>query len=299
LANDFFQNKGEVRYARTLELPANRGRILDRNGLILAVSVPAPSDLGRCRRVSTPTGRAARSPGAGCWTCRSPKLDAQAGREDRTSSGCKRQVDDAVAEQVRGAGRQGRLPAREYRRQYPEGEAAAHVVGFTNVEDKGQEGIELRLQTASCRAAHGSRRVVEDRLGRVVEDMGEPTPASTARTCSSRIDCQGAVLRLPAACATRCMEQQRQGRQRGGAGRRQTGEVLALANYPSYDARQAASNLTRRAVAQPRPDRHLRARLDDEALRRRPGAGDRPRHARDHDPTPRPAARRQPAPAIT
>ena len=180
---------------------------------------------------------------------------------------------------------------REYKRHYPEGEAAAHVVGFTNVEERGQEGIELRFQK-ELQGRDGARAVVKDRLGRVVEDIGDrPTPVN-GRDITLSIDSKVqffAYQRIRDAVAEH----------KAKAGSvvvldAQTGEVLALANYPSFNPgdRQQPE---RRTAAQPRADRHLRARLDDEALHRRAGAGDRPRARRDRDSTPRRAASPSPA----
>ena len=152
----------------------------------------------------------------------------------------KRQVDESVAEQVKKLGVKGVHQVREYKRKYPEGEAAAHVVGFTNVEDRGQEGIELAFQNELA-GRDGTRRVIKDRLGRVVEDLGESVNPVDGRDIELSIDSKVqffAYQRLRDAVA----------QHKAKAGSvvvldAQTGEVLALANYPSYspDNRQ---NLT-------------------------------------------------------
>jgi cell division protein FtsI (penicillin-binding protein 3) len=132
---------------------------------------------------------------------------------------------------VKAVGIKGVFQDREYRRRYPEGEAAAHVVGFTNVEDKGQEGIELAFQK-ELQGRDGSRSVVRDRLGRVVEDIGEIV-AANGHDVDLAIDSKVqffAYQRIRDAVAEN----------KAKAGSvvvldAQTGEVLALANYPSYD----------------------------------------------------------------
>ena len=169
---------------------------------------------------------------------------------------------------------------REYKRKYPEGEAAAHVVGFTNVEDRGQEGVELAFQKELA-GRDGTRRVIKDRLGRVIEDVGDSTAPVDGQDIGLSVDSKVqffAYQRIRDAVAAH----------KAKAGSvvvldAQTGEVLALANFPSYSPVRPQEP-DRRAAAQPRPDRHLRARLDDEAVRRRLGARDRPRHADDGDP---------------
>ena len=139
--NDFYQRQGEVRFARTLELPANRGRILDRNGLILASSVPAPSiwaipeDIERDKVKLAQLAKLLSMPLA--------ELNKKLEDEDKTFVWLKRQVDESVAQQIAALGIKGVYSRKEYKRQYPEGESAAHVVGFTSIEDNGQEGVEL------------------------------------------------------------------------------------------------------------------------------------------------------------
>jgi cell division protein FtsI (penicillin-binding protein 3) len=144
----------------------------------------------------------------------------------------KRQVDDALWESVKALGIKGVYQVREYRRRYPEGEAAAHVVGFTNIEDKGQEGIELAFQK-DLQGRDGSRGVVKDRLGRVVEDIGEQVEPEDGRDIELSVDSKVqffAYQRIRDAVAEHNAK----------AGSvvvldAQTGEILALANYPSYD----------------------------------------------------------------
>ncbi len=228
LGSAFFQKQGEIRYARTLELSANRGRIVDRHGLILAASVPAPSvwaipkdfagDATQLRRLAQLLGYS--------------ESDLQTRLGDNPNFvWLRRQVDEAVASNVKALRIKGVHQVREYKRQYPEGEAASQVVGFTNVEERGQEGIELAFQKDL--AGHdGSRRVIKDRLGRVVEDIGDGVAPIAGRDVTLSIDSKVqffAYQRLRDAVAEH----------KAKAGSVvvldvQSGEVLALANYPSY-----------------------------------------------------------------
>ncbi len=228
VGSDFFLKQGEIRYARTLELAASRGRITDRNGLILASSVPAPSlwvipkefEADKHQRANlakllgmTPTeltGRLDDSPNF-VWL--------------------RRQVDEPVAERAMALGIKGLFKVREFKRKYPEGEAAAHVVGFTNVEEHGQEGIELAFES-QLQGRNGTRRVVKDRLGRVVEDIGESVQPVDGRDIQLAIDSKvqfyayqrvrDAVIAHKAKAGSVVVLDS------------QSGEVLALANYPSY-----------------------------------------------------------------
>ena len=233
IANDFFQRQGEVRFGRTLTLPANRGRVLDRNGLILASSIPAPSiwaipedverDPARLRQLAKLLGLTPA------------ELNKRLEDEDKTFVWLKRQVDADVGKSIAELNIKGVYQRKEYRRQYPEGEAAAHVVGFTNVEDIGQEGVELSFNKA-LGGHSGSRRVIKDRLGRVVEVVGDTVAPVDGQDLQLSIDSKvqffayqklrdavqvhkakaGSVVVLDAI----------------------TGEVLALANYPSYSPDQ-------------------------------------------------------------
>jgi len=228
--NDFFQRQGEVRFARTLELPANRGRVLDRNGLILATSVVAqslwaiPEDVDKADPKLKTLAKLLGLPLA--------ELRKKLSNEDKTFVWVQRQVDEPVAKEVAALGIKGIYQTREYKRQYPEGEAAAHVVGFTNVEDRGQEGVELAFNK-QLSGRNGSRRVIKDRLGRVVEDVRDVVPPVDGPDLQLSIDSKVqyfAYQKLREAVLTH----------KAKAGSvvvldTQTGEVLALANYPSYD----------------------------------------------------------------
>ena len=185
ISNDFYQKQGEVRFVRTLELPANRGRVLDRNGLILASSVPAMSIWAIPEDVDLDKNQTVRL--AKLLEMSVVELNKKLLADDKTFVWVKRQVDDAVAQQIAAMGLKGIYQRKEYKRQYPEGEAAAHVVGFTSVEDVGQEGVELTFDKDLAGRA-GSRRVIKDRMGRVVESLGETVPPADGRDIQLSID---------------------------------------------------------------------------------------------------------------
>jgi cell division protein FtsI (penicillin-binding protein 3) len=228
IGTEFFQRQGEIRYARTLELPASRGRILDRNGLILASSVPAASlwaipkdfdaDPAQRKRLAALLGM-------------TPKELADRLGDNPNFVWLRRQAEDTVAKEVLALGLKGVHQVREYKRKYPEGEAATHVVGFTNVEDHGQEGVELAHEK-DLFGRNGTRRVIKDRLGRVVEDIGDSVAPVDGRDIDLSIDSKVqffAYQRIRDAVAEH----------KAKAGSvvvldARSGEVLALANYPSY-----------------------------------------------------------------
>ncbi len=229
LANDFFQRQGEVRFARTLALPANRGRIMDRNGLILASSVPAPSIWAIPEDVPRDPVRLKQL--AKLLDMPLATLHRKLEDEDKTFVWLKRQVDESVGKDILALDLKGIYQRKEYRREYPEGPSTAHVVGFTNIEDKGQEGIELAFDQELAGRA-GSRRVIKDRLGRVVEGVGEQVPPVDGRDIQLSIDSKiqfFAYQKLREAVTTH--------KAKGGSVvvlDTITGEVLAMANYPSY-----------------------------------------------------------------
>ncbi len=224
----FFLKQGEIRYGHTIELPASRGRIVDRNGLILAASVPAPSIWAIPKDLEGDARSRARL--AILLDMTSAALETRLA-ENPNFVWLRRQVDENVATAVRGLAIKGIHEVREYKRRYPEGESAAHVVGFTNVEDRGQEGVELAFQKELA-GRNGTRRVIKDRLGRVVEDVGDSTPPLEGQDIGLAVDSKVqffAYQRIRDAVAAH----------KAKAGSvvvldAQTGEVLALANFPSY-----------------------------------------------------------------
>jgi cell division protein FtsI (penicillin-binding protein 3) len=228
-ANEFFRKQGEVRFARTLELPANRGRIFDRNGLLLATSVPAPSIWAIPEDVERDKAKLARL--AKLLEMPLPELLKKLENEDKTFVWLKRQVSEPAAKEITALNLKGIYQRKEYKREYPEGEAAAHVVGFTNVEDQGQEGVELAFNK-DLAGRPGSRRVIKDRLGRIVEDVGEQVPPVDGRDLQLSVDSKvqffayqklrDAVIENKAKSGSVVVLDV------------ETGEVLALANYPSY-----------------------------------------------------------------
>ena len=227
--NAFFKRQGAVRFIRNLDLPANRGRILDRNGHILASSVPVPSVWASPEDMERdPVKLKALAKLLGMTR---PELSKKLQDEDKNFVWLKRQVDESVGKEIEALKIKGVYTRKEYKRIYPEGEAVAHVVGFTNVENLGQEGVELTFNKDLGGKA-GSRRVIKDRIGRVVEDIGEMVPPVDGRDLQLSIDSKvqyfayekikEAVLSNKAAAGSVVVLDVK------------TGEILALTNYPSY-----------------------------------------------------------------
>ncbi|SPR98323.1 peptidoglycan D,D-transpeptidase FtsI family protein [Cupriavidus taiwanensis] len=229
--NQFYEAEGKKRFQRTLELPATRGKILDRNGLVLATSLPVkaiwavPEDVpnqveaGKIRQLARLLGMSEKE--------LSKKLS-----EDKGFVYLKRQVLPDVADKIAALKIDGIHQTREYKRFYPEGEAMAHIVGFTNVEDRGQEGVELARETGLAGRA-GARQVIKDRLGRVVEDIGVLKTPRDGEDIQLSIDAKIQYLAYNELKAV--VDKHKAKAASAVVLDAQTGEVLALANWPTYN----------------------------------------------------------------
>jgi cell division protein FtsI (penicillin-binding protein 3) len=227
---EFFQKEGEKRYAHSLEVPATRGRVLDRSGQLLATSVPVPSVWAIPKDLkATPEQRRQLARLLGMD---SAELDQRLASGSANFAWLRRLVDNDTWAQIDKLGVKGVYQSREFRRRYPEGESAAHVVGFTNLEDQGQEGVELAFQR-QLQGRNGVRGVVKDRLGRVVEDMGTHTEPADGSDIALSVDAKVQFFAYQ-----RVREAVLENKAKAGSVvvlDTQTGEILALANYPSYD----------------------------------------------------------------
>jgi cell division protein FtsI (penicillin-binding protein 3) len=230
MSTQFLQKQGKSRYERTLELPATRGKIMDRNGEVLASSLPVkavwaiPEDvLASPPEKLRELARLLEMPEAELRK----KLDS-----DRTFVYLKRQVEMDVIAKIEKLKISGLDTRKEYKRFYPQGEVMTHMVGFTNVEDVGQEGMEL-AQQKSLVGAVGSRRVIKDRLGRIVEDLGFSREPHDGKDLTLSVDSKLQYIAFTS--VKNAVE--KFNAQAGGAVVLdvQTGEVLAMANYPSYN----------------------------------------------------------------
>ena len=230
LHNDFLQQKGETRYARVVEISAHRGMVTDRNGEPLAVSTPVESVWASPADASLSTEqrfKLARLLGTDPAELRRRLADSE-----REFVYLKRQLPPEQAAKVVQLNLPGVFLQREYRRYYPAAEVTAHVVGFTGVDDNGQEGIELAYQEWLA-GKRGSRRVIKDRLGRIVEDVESIRAPQQGRDLALSIDQRIQYLafrELKSAIAEHAAK----------AGSivvldATSGEVLALANWPTYN----------------------------------------------------------------
>ncbi len=166
---DFLQDQGNERFLRVVEVPAHRGMILDRNGEPLAVSSPVDSIWAQPGELLQQRER---------WSKLAPLLgltvteleEKLAGREDRQFVYLRRHMAPSAAQQILQLKIPGVYSKREYRRYYPDAEVTSHLLGFTDIDDAGQEGLEKTFD-AQLHGIPGSKRVIQDRLGQVVEDV--------------------------------------------------------------------------------------------------------------------------------
>ncbi len=229
--NAFYEAKGVRGTQRELELPASRGKILDRNGQVIATSLEAKSIIAYIDTVPDDLSAEKIHKLAALLQMNDADLRKKL-REERKQVFLKRQVEPDIAQQIKQLEIPGIGLNNEYRRFYPEGEAMAHVVGFTNVNDHGQEGIEYSREDALAGHA-GQRRVVIDRLGRVVEEVGIDRLPQNGKDLQLSVDSKIQYIAYNA--VKNAVEQHHAKAGSAVVLDTQTGEILALANYPSYN----------------------------------------------------------------
>jgi len=230
LHNDFLQQKGESRYTRVIELSATRGKIVDRNNEPLAISTPVESVAASPADVEITREQVMRL--ARLLDMDAGELGRKLADTNREFVYLKRQLPPEDAARVVALGIRGVFLQREYRRYYPAGEVTAHLIGFTDVDGRGQEALELAFEQEIA-GRPGSRRVIRDRLGHIVEDVESIRTPQDGRTLRLSIDARIQYLayrELKAAVAAH----------RARAGGivvldAASGEVLAMANVPSFN----------------------------------------------------------------
>ena len=227
---DFLQMKGESRFSRVLEVPATRGRILDRNGEAVAISTPVKSIWAIPEDVQASPAQVKSL--ATLLNVDPAELQKKFSDTTRDFVYLKRQIPPEQAERIAELGLPGIYSQREYRRYYPGGDGMAHVIGFTGVGDEGQEGIELAFQSSLAGKA-GSRRVIKDRRGSIVEDLESIRAAQDGKDLTLSVD--GKIQNIAFGALKSAVEFHK-----AKAGAIvvldvRSGEVLALANMPSYN----------------------------------------------------------------
>jgi cell division protein FtsI (penicillin-binding protein 3) len=233
---NFLQAKGEARYGRIVDMPASRGPVKDRNGQPLAISTPVESIWVSPEDFEADAGQVSALAKALGMT--PAEIRQKVANKDRQFAFLKRQISPEQAAKVVALGVPGVFQQREYRRFYPAGEVMAHVVGFTGIDDSGQEGIELAQQPWLA-GVPGSRKVIKDRKGRIVEDVESLKVPRDGKALSLSID-----QRLQYLAHRELKAAVEQNRAKGGSLvmlDARTGEVLALVNQPDYNPNNRAN----------------------------------------------------------
>ena len=229
--SDFYQRQGEARYLREVPIATSRGMITDRNGEPVAVSTPVasvwvnPQELLRTPERIPELAQALSLP----LDELTAKLTQKA---DKEFLYLRRRINPDVAAQIVALKIPGVFSQREFRRYYPQGEALAHVLGFTNIDDHGQEGLELAFDDWLS-GKPGAKKVIRDRKGAIVESIDLVRPAEPGKDLTLSIDrriqflamreLRNAVVENKAAGGSVVIMDVA------------TGEVLAMANLPTYN----------------------------------------------------------------
>ena len=230
LNSGFLQKKGDARYGRVIKLSATRGMITDRNGEVLAISTPVESVKAIPADVEIVPAQAKRL---------SQLLEVEAGEISKRLADTsrdfvylKRHLPPEQAAKIVELNVPGIFLDREFRRYYPGSDYFAHLIGFTDIDDLGQEALELAFDKQLA-GKPGSRRVIKDRLGRIVEDVESVRAPQQGRDLALSVDARIQYL------AYRELKNAVDANRAKAGGivvlDVQTGEVLAMANLPSYN----------------------------------------------------------------
>ena len=228
--NDFLQQEGVARYGRVVDISAHRGKITDRNGEPLAISTPvdsvwaSPSDVE-----TTPQQLAQLSKLLGT---NGGDLKKRLQDTNRDFVYLQRQLPPEQARKIIALGVPGIALRHEYRRYYPSGEVTSHVLGFTDVDDNGQEGIEFSWQ-ALLGGKNGSQRVIKDRRGQIIEDVASVRVPKPGKDLVLSLDSKIQFMAYREIKAAVELHHAKTGSIVVLDAK--TGEVLALANWPSYN----------------------------------------------------------------
>lgn len=248
LHSEIYEQQGDARQLRTVSIAANRGDIVDRNGEVLAVSVPVHSIWVNPQEAVNDLDKLVKV--ANHLSLDEISLKKKINRnQDRQFLYLKRHVSPGLADKVMAVNAPGVASLKEYRRYYPSGEVAAHVIGFSDIDDNGQEGVEKAFDKW-LKGHPGKKRIIRDRLGRAVDDVERIKSAKPGKSIKLSIDkrlqyvtyraLKAAVIKHNAFAGSAVVLDVH------------TGEVLSMVNQPSFnvnDRSQFQPDVTRnRAV---------------------------------------------------
>ncbi|MCW9012687.1 MAG: penicillin-binding transpeptidase domain-containing protein [Gammaproteobacteria bacterium] len=232
LNQEFFKQQGDARHLRVVAIPAHRGDIYDRNGEPLAISTPVDT-------VWANPGELIESIARVPELAKTLSMDAAALKKKIKQNAhreflyVRRHVEPGIGRQVRQLGLPGIYLRREYKRYYPAGEVTSHVLGFSNVDDRGQEGLELAYDDWLT-GKEGAKRIIRDRLGRAIDDVERLSAEEPGQSVYLSID-----RRLQYLAYRELKSAVKEHRAIAGSAvvmDAQNGEVLAMVNQPSFNA---------------------------------------------------------------
>ena len=229
--HEFLEEEGKARHLRVVEMPAHRGMILDRNGELLAVSTPIYSVWANPKIAMNDKESIKKA--AGILNLSAAGLmDKLQQKKSRQFIYIKRHISPQQTDQLQQHSLKGIHLQREYRRYYPTAEVASHVLGFTDIDDKGLEGVELAYEQW-LQGRTGAKKVIKDQLNRIVEDVEGvriPEPGKNISLSLDRRIQYLAYRELKAKLA-------KHGARSASAVMidAKTGEVIAMANVPSFN----------------------------------------------------------------
>jgi cell division protein FtsI (penicillin-binding protein 3) len=226
----FLQEKGDARYNRTLALPSQRGKITDRYGELLAISSPVESVWANPSDVKINANQTKKI--ADLLGLKVTVVDKKLANSEREFVYLKRRVSPALGAEIMRLEIPGVYLQREYKRYYPAGDVTAHLVGFTGIDDKGQEGFELTMND-TLSGKSGSRRVIKDRAGHIIEDLEAVKVPQDGHDVTLSIDRR--IQYLAYRELSKAVEKYKAAAGAAVVLDAKTGEVLAMVNVPTYN----------------------------------------------------------------
>ena len=237
--HEFLKNQGDQRFVRTLTLPASRGMITDRNGATLALSAPTESLFAMPSEMDEEPTEAQLEKLSSIIDVPVASIKEKLGKK-KDFIYLKRQLSKEKADEIAALGIKGFGFQKELKRHYPMGNLFAHVIGFTNIDGKGQEGLELSREDI-LRGSDGAKVVLRDNKGNIVDSLDSPRNNAPKNG-------RDMVLSLDQRIQTLAYEELNKAvdYHQAKAGTvvvldAQTGEILALVNSPAYDPNQPGS----------------------------------------------------------
>lgn len=231
---NFLKEQGDNRIVRTQTLPATRGTVSDRNGAVLALSAPTESLFAVPKEMKEMPSAAQLERLSELVDVPVDVLRNKLEQKGKSFIWIKRQLDPKVAEEVKALGLENFVFEKELKRHYPMGNLFAHVIGFTDIDGKGQEGLELSLED-SLHGEDGAEVVLRDRQGNIVDSLDSPRNKAPKNGKDIILSLDQRIQTLAYEELNKAVEYHQAKAGTVVVLDARTGEILALANTPAYD----------------------------------------------------------------